>query len=403
WIVFATILLTYRRWRRDNPGVRTPLPAFMALITFTMWTIASVGIAGEVLVLVLPWSLGLIPGTDALLARTLFWFTGHPIVYFWLLPVYVSWYTMVPKQAGGKLFSDPMARVSFILFLILSIPVGMHHQYADPGVQPLMKFVHAVLTFGVFFPSLLTFFNVVASLENAGRARGGTGWLNWIGALPWGNAVVTTQILAMLLFAAGGVSGLVNASYNVNNVVHNTAWITGHFHLTVGSGVTLSFMGMLYWLIPHITGRKLWGNRVALAQAITWFVGMIIFSNTLHRLGLMGMPRRSNIGQAPFVASQGEWTAILPLVGVGGVLMTVSALLFFVVLLMTAFRGERMTTTPEFPQAQAVSGPNEAPAILDRWRPWLAVALVLLLLASVPPLAAQLSSAQLITPGFRPW
>jgi cytochrome c oxidase subunit I len=37
----------------------------------------------------------------------------------------------------------------------------------------------------------------------------------------------------MLKFAFGGISGLINASYNVNLVAHNTAWVPGHFHLTV--------------------------------------------------------------------------------------------------------------------------------------------------------------------------
>ena len=57
----------------------------------------------ELLWLVIPWSLGLTDATDPQLARTYFWFTGHPLVYFWLLPAYVSWYGMLPKQAGGKL------------------------------------------------------------------------------------------------------------------------------------------------------------------------------------------------------------------------------------------------------------------------------------------------------------
>jgi cytochrome c oxidase subunit 1 len=260
WLVLANLILTYRRWRAENPGVRTPLTTFMSLITLTMWTIATFGVAAEMLFLLIPWSLGMVGGTDPLLARTLFWFTGHPIVYFWLLPAYVSWYAMVPKQAGGKLFSDPMARVAFILFLILSIPVGFHHQYTDPGIGEGWKFIHALFTFGVFFPSLLTFFNVVASLELGGRARGGTGWLMWIRNLPWQAPSFTSQVLAMILFAFGGIGGLVNASYNVNLVVHNTAWVPGHLHLTVGTAVTLTFIGILYWLVPYLTGKALYGR-----------------------------------------------------------------------------------------------------------------------------------------------
>jgi cytochrome c oxidase subunit I len=225
WLVTLNLALTWRAWRRAHPGVRTPLAAFMSLATFTMWTLASLGLAAEMVFMLIPWSLGLTAGTDPLLARVLFWFTGHPIVYFWLLPAYVSWYTLMPRQAGGRLFSDPLARASFLLFLVLSTPLGFHHQYTDPGIHEGWKLVHAFLTFAVFFPSLLTFFNVVASLESGARARGGRGWVAWFFRLPWGDPSVAAQVLAMILFAFGGIGGLINASFSLNRLVHNTAWI----------------------------------------------------------------------------------------------------------------------------------------------------------------------------------
>src|SRR4030095_14644427 len=71
WLVTVNLVLTWRTWRARNPGRRTPLAAFMALVTFAMWTIASVGLAAEMLVLTIPWSIGIVAGTDALLAPTL--------------------------------------------------------------------------------------------------------------------------------------------------------------------------------------------------------------------------------------------------------------------------------------------------------------------------------------------
>jgi len=207
WLVMVNLAMSVGVWKRGHPGQRTPLPAFMSLVTFVMWTVASLGITAEMLFMMIPWSLGLIPGTNPLMARTLFWFTGHPIVYFWLLPAYVSWYTIIPKQAGGRLFSDPMARASFLLFLLLSTPVGFHHQFTDPGIGEGWKFFHAILTFGVFFPSLLTFFNVVSSLESGARARGGKGYFAWFLKLPWGNPSLAAQVFAMLLFCFGGIGG----------------------------------------------------------------------------------------------------------------------------------------------------------------------------------------------------
>ncbi len=42
------------------------------------------------------------------------------------------------------------------------------------------------------------------------------------------------------------------------HVVHNPTWVPGHLHLTVGAAVTLTFMGILYWLLPVLTGKGLW-------------------------------------------------------------------------------------------------------------------------------------------------
>jgi cytochrome c oxidase subunit 1 len=400
WLVTLNLALSVRAWRAAHPAARTPLAAFMGLATFTMWTIASAGLAAEMLTMLIPWSLGLLGGTDPLLARVLFWFTGHPIVYFWLLPAYISWYTLVPRQAGGQLFSDPLARTAFILFLVLSTPLGFHHQYTDPGIHPGWKLVHAFLTFAVFFPSLLTFFNVTASLELAARARGGRGWLAWFARLPWGDPSVAAQVLAMILFTFGGIGGLINASYNLNLVVHNTAWIPGHLHLTVGTGVTLTFMGITYWLVPHLTGRALWSRRLALAQVWTWFGGMAVFSHYQHNLGVLGAPRRTMLGAVPY--ARPEWDYHLFWVGVGGAVLFASAVLYFLNLLLTAL-ASRPPAPPAPAFATALSGPDHAPAFLDRWRPWLALAAVLIVVAYGPNLLRLAMTTRLDAPGFRPW
>jgi cytochrome c oxidase subunit I len=400
WAVTANLAMTHRAWRREHPGERTPLAAFMSLVTFAMWTLASVGLAAEMLFMLIPWSLGLVQGTDPLLARTLFWFSGHPIVYFWLLPAYVSWYTLIPREVGGKLFSDPMARMSFILFLFLSAPLGLHHQVTDPGIHEGWKLFQALLTFAVFFPSLLTFFNVVASLESGARARGGRGWVAWFGKLPWGNPSVAAQVLAMIMFAFGGIGGLINASYNVNLVVHNTAYVVGHFHLTVGTAVTLSWMGITYWLVPHLSGRALWSRGLALSQAWLWFVGMLIFSTSLHELGLRGMPRRTMISASPYL--QDGWKTLLLLVGVGGTLLFVSAMLYFLNLALTVTLSRRPAPAPpEF--AEAASSAVEAPAVFDRLRPWVVLAIVMLVVAYGPTLFRLVTTTPMNAPGFRVW
>lgn len=401
WMVLANLVLTYRNWRAKHEDQPTPLPAFMCLVTLVMWTVASLGIATEMLVILIPWALGLRSGVDPLVARSLFWLTGHPIVYFWVLAAYVSWYNLVPRQVGGRLFSDPMARGAFILFLVLSAPIGFHHQYTDPGIARGWKFVHGFLTFAVFFPSLLTFFNVVASIESGARLRGGKGLLTWWWKVPWRDPSVTAQILAMATFAFGGISGLINASVSMNLLVHNTTWVPGHLHLTVGTAATLTFMGISYWLVPMLRGRALWSSKLALAQAWLWIGGMLLFSHSMHRLGLVGVPRRTMIGSAPYLKP--EWAFDLKIVAIGGTVLFVSALLFFFNMIMTvAVSREPAPAAMEF-ASYADTSTGRSGRIFDRWGLWLAASLVLISIAYGPSLFRMWSSAPFDIQGMRVW
>lgn len=400
WILSAVLFITYRRWRADHPQVPTPLMAFGALVTFVMWDIATIGVAAEMLFMLIPWSLGWVAGIDSLLARTLFWYFGHPLVYFWLLPVYISWYAMLPKQAGGKLFSDSMARLAFLLLLILSVPVGIHHQFADPGISQGWKGLHTVITFGVAFPSLLTAFNVIASLEIGGRARGGQGVFGWVGRLPWGEPSFAAQACAMILFALGGMGGLINASYNLNLVIHNTAWVPGHLHLTVGSATTLTFAGIAYWLVPLLTGRRLWHRGMALTQVYLWVVGMSLFSFGMHWAGLVGEPRRTEMATATY--NLAEWELPSFFTGIGGVILLVSLILLVWNLAMTAFFSQQEIPA-EMPEAETEGGVQRVPAFLDRWSLWLGVAGILIIIAYGPVLVELIKAATPVSPPLRVW
>jgi len=407
WVVGYSIFLTLAAWYKDNPGERAPLAAFMAAITFVLWQICTLGAAVQLLFMMIPWSLGLVDGIDPQFTRTLFWYTGHPLVYFWLLPAYLSWYVMVPKLAGGKLFSDPMARLSFVLFLIFSTPTGFHHQYTDPGIAAGWKLIHTTLTFAVFFPSLLTAFNLWASLNIAGKMHGGSGLVAWIAKLPWGKPELTAQLLAAIMFIFGGIGGLINASYNINLVVHNTAWVSGHFHTTVGTAVTLTFIGTLYWMLPHLTGRGLFSKNIALLQAWTWFIGMAVFARGMHLVGLLGAPRRTQMGAA--IKSEAfnnpDWNVPLLLVALGGVILFISYILIYVNVIGTLVAGKKLAADeiPDVPLADAVSRPEQGPMILSRWKPWLAVATILIFVAYGPIVIDSIRNLQATSPGFQPW
>ncbi len=402
WLAGADWFRSWYAWKQDNPGERIPLRTFMVLTTMIMWYIATIGVAAAVILFLLPWSLGLIDNVNALLTRTLFWYFGHPVVYFWLMPAYMLWYTVLPKISGGRLFSDPLARVVFILFLLLSTPVGIHHQYLDPGIAEGFKFIAFTNTMFLLLPSLLTAFTVVASIEYGARRAGGEGYLKWLTALPWRDPAFTGMMLAGLLFAAGGFSGMVNAGLNINYLVHNTMWVPGHFHLTVGTAVALTFMAGSYWLVPQLTGSQLYSRPIGLFQVVLWFIGMTIMSNAMTRQGLLGIPRRTAEPEYQgftFDGGSGLVASLDVQLSIGGALLFISLVLFIVNMGITAL-DKREGPVPDGTIPPALSGADDSPQVLDNLKLWVIIAIVLVILAYTLPLASIIERGGLFGPGL---
>lgn len=403
WIDGAVIIMKYVEWRKKNPGKQSPLLTFMALVNTFMWIVATIGVAATVLLQLLPWSLGLVETVNVGVSRTLFWYFGHPLVYFWLLPAYMAWYAIIPKIIGGKIFSDSLARLSFILFLLFSIPVGIHHQLLEPGIDPAWKFIQVILTFLVIIPSLMTAFSLFATFESFGRSKGAKGLFGWIKKLPWGDARFVVPFIGMLAFIPAGAGGIVNASHQMNQVVHNTIWVTGHFHLTVATAVVLTFFGVAYWLIPHLTGRVLTKkmNKLAIIQGITWTVGMTFMSSAMHAAGLLGAPRRSAYSEYGGAAQAAEWIPYQIAQAVGGSILFIGIILMLYIFINLAFfapKGEQ-----EFPVGEAANPAEKAPMVFENWKLWIGITVLLILFAYTVPFIDLIQNAPPGSKGFKLW
>ena len=294
WIWCAIMIVAMAQWKRANPGQPVPLAMFATVANAIMWLWTTAGVAVELLFQVIPAAFGWTDTVDVGLSRTLFSWTLHAIVYFWLFPAYIAFYTMAPEAAGGRLYSDTMGRLTFILFLLYSLPVGLHHLFMDPEHSTGFKFVQTTLTALVTVPTLLTVFTISASMEVAGRLNGGTGRLGWLRALPWHRPMVLATGLAFVMLWFGGGGGLINMSYGMNAMVHNTSWVTAHFHLIFGGTAVIMYFAIAYQIWPQLTGRAadasdfVWQRR----QLWLWAIGMMVMTLPWHWLGLEGQWRR---------------------------------------------------------------------------------------------------------------
>ena len=373
WIWVALMSINLRAWKKAHPGAVMPLAMFGNVAGAYLWAWTSVGAAVEILVLILPASTGFTDTINVGLARVLFSWTLHAIVYFWLMPAYIAFYTLFPRAIGGRLYSDTMGRVAFALFLVFSMPIGIHHLFADPQVGAGFKFVHAAMTAMVSIPTLLTVFTIVASAEIVGRLHGGKGPLGWVKALPWGNPWMLAVTLAFIMLGFGGAGGIINMSYQLNESIHNTQWVTGHFHLIFAGAIVIMYFMVAYELWPQLRACQPLSQRLMKTQLWTWFIGMMILTMPWHLVGLLGAPRRMAYYDYthPLLAPQAITVTMSTF---GGLILVISAAIFLYIL---AAARRQDAQVPAFTFSQAVHPNARVPAALNGFGLWVTMMIAL--------------------------
>lgn len=400
WIAAFGVFINVANWRRNHKGQHIPLLSFFATGVFVLLVLGSIGVTIEVLMLI-PWSLGWTETINVMLSRTLFWSFGHTLVNIWYLTAISAWYVAVPKIIGGKLFSDAITRIVVILLVILNIPGGFHHQIVDPGITEGWKFIHVFMSLSIGFPSMMTAFAMFAVFERAGRRKGAKGLLDWFKKLPWGDVRFLAPFIAMVAFIPAGAGGIAQTNNQLNQVVHNSLWIVGHFHLTLGVTVALTFFGITYWLIPYLSKRKLTPkiNKLGIIQTIIWTIGMTFMSGAMHLVGLLGSPRRTSYTTYGDHATALSWDPYLIFLAVGGTFLIVGVVLMVYIVVNLMFFAPKGNT--EFPIGEPEADALSTPKWTERWGTIIILLILIVAMGYVMPLADILNVPG--SPPFRTW
>jgi len=159
-------------------------------------------------------------------------------------------------------------------------------------------------------------------------------------------------------------------------MVHNTAWVPGHFHLIFAGTVVTMYLAVAYHLWPKLCSKQLFSNNLALTQLWTWFVGMAIMTTPWHVLGLLGQPRRISAVQYNSLLTL-AWEPYQLLMIIGGLILTGSAGLFVYILFKTQTEGAAASTAPE----PTIAGAAPVSNWLNNFIPWNLVILGLMMLS----------------------
>jgi cytochrome c oxidase subunit I len=118
-----------------------------------------------------------------------------------------------------------------------------------------------------------------------------------------------------------------------------------------------------------------------------WVAGILLFSVGLSYGGVHGEPRRTNLGltylnpQSPLFRP--DWQVQTAVTAIGGVIMTMAMVIYFVIFFATAFSKREFEPKLSLPTSDVYH--NEEIAWVRSMKPWLVASAVALLFAYVPP------------------
>jgi cytochrome c oxidase subunit 1 len=348
FVFFGTLVIA--KEERTYEG-SVPLVTFGAVTAaiIAVFTIASGAI---ILIPTFLWSLGIVSHIDSLMYRTVWWAMGHASQQINVAAMVATWYAIAAIVFGAKTLSEKVSRGAFLLYILFLQLAAAHHLLVDPGISSTWKiFNTSYAMYLAVLGSMIHGMTVPGSIEAAQRHRGlNKGLFEWLRKAPWGNPAFAGMFMSLVMFGfLGGISGVVMGTEQLNIIMHNTLYTTGHFHATVVAGTTLAFMAMTYPVINLIFQRELVLKKLAQWQPYLFGIGAAGLSLFMMGAGTLGVPRRSwDITFADAALSfefPGAAFLMLGLNGLSAILATLGGIAFVVVVVGSILFGKRTKDT----------------------------------------------------------
>ncbi len=266
-------------------------------------------------------------GGSPILWQHLFWFFGHPEVYIAILPGMGATSHILATFARKPVFGYRAMVFAIFAIGLLGFFVWGHHMFIS-GMSPYSAMTFSILTLSIGVPSAVKTFN-------------------WLGTLWGGRIRFTTAMLFAIgfvsLFVAGGITGLVLGQTSLDLPMHDTYFVTAHFHLVMGVASIFGMFAATYFWFPKMFGRFM---SESLGKVHFWitFIGVYLIFVPMHTMGMVGMPRRfAQFTEYEFLSSLHP---LVMLVSVAAIVTILVQILFYFNLVWSIFKGQKAPDNP---------------------------------------------------------
>ncbi len=202
------------------------------------------------------------------------WLYGHNIFGLLVTPLAVGvGYYMVPRIAGAPLYSQLLGILGFWLLLAFYAHIGGHHLLQAP-VPTWLKTVSIIDSVAMILP-------VAVVLTNW--------WYTARGRFDRFAVNPTAKLLLVgsIWYAIVCLQGPLQSIAWVQRVTHFNNWVIGHSHIAVLGFTGFIALAGMYYVLPYVTGRRLYSEKLVNIQYWLVLLGLIGFFLVLTAAGLI--------------------------------------------------------------------------------------------------------------------
>jgi cytochrome c oxidase subunit I len=257
-------------------------------------------------------------GGSSLIWIHFFWIFGHPEVYVLVLPAFAIANEIIPVFSRKAIFGYPAMVSASVAIMFVSLGVWAHHMFTV-GMTSVSNAFFTLSTMMVGVPTGIKIFNWIATLWG-GRIRFTTPMLFCIGFL--------------FQFLISGLTGIMLSVSPWDWQLHNSYFVIAHFHYVLVGAIVFCIFAAIYYWYPKATGR-LMDETLGRWHFWLFVIGFHITFDTMHFLGLLGMPRSIYTYQP-----DRGWNLLNLVVSIGGLIQGIAVLIFAYNFIVSYWRGK---------------------------------------------------------------
>jgi cytochrome c oxidase subunit 1 len=257
-------------------------------------------------------------GGSSLIWIHFFWIFGHPEVYVLVLPAFAIANEIIPVFCRKAIFGYPAMVAASVCIMFVSLSVWAHHMFTV-GMTSVSNAFFTLSTMLVGVPTGIKIFNWIATLWG-GRIRFTTPMLFCIGFL--------------FQFLVAGLTGIMLSVSPWDWQLHNSYFVIAHFHYVLVGAIVFCIFAAIYYWYPKATGR-LMDEKLGKWHFWLFVIGFHITFDTMHFLGLLGMPRSIYTYQP-----DRGWSFLNLVVSIGGLIQGIAVLIFAYNFVVSYWRGK---------------------------------------------------------------